>query len=360
MALVRMSIKVIIGCVPSMKSASRISFRLIPKLGLLALGCIVPTVGLPQSSSFAGAQMSDSGSEDHSTDHVALLATPTTLDQVGRVLVPVMINGRGPFHFVVDTGASSSTLAPAVARSLGLEAVSTVEVNGITGVARVPAVKVGSLVAGDMVLADKDLPVVWAPLMAGADGILGLAGLDVPNLFVDFQRNRVVLTRASLIHGATEQTLRLHASQVLGGLLTFDARVGRVRVRAILDTGAERTLGNMALRDALNARSDLGKLVKTKVYGATDEVVNGEIHQAPTIAIDSLRIADTHIVFGDFHVFSVWGMQEPALIIGMDVLGRVASLGVDFNRRNVLITSLSSGDSGLGMSSAAGSTRDRH
>lgn len=356
----RVSTKVIIGYVLSMRSVLRSACFWIPKLGLLALGSIVAAAGLPQSSSFAGSQLSDSEPADRSMDHATLLATPTTLDQVGRVLVPVMINGRGPFHFVVDTGASSSTIAPVVARALGLEAVSTVEVNGITGVARVPAVKVGRLVAGDMVLADKDLPVVWAPLMAGADGILGLAGLDVPNLFVDFQRNRVILTRASLIHDASTQTLRLHASQVLGGLLTFDARVGRVRVRAILDTGAERTLGNLALRDALNAHSGMGKLVKTKVYGATDEVVNGEIQQAPTIAIDSLRVADTHIVFGDFHVFSVWGMQEPALIIGMDVLGRVASLGVDFNHRNVLITSLSSGDTGLGASSTAGATGARH
>jgi predicted aspartyl protease len=339
----------------------RIAGRFLPQWGLLALGCIAQATGLAESLQPVDTQLGDSiTATEGSLSHPSMLATPTTLDHVGRVLLPVMINGRGPFHFVVDTGASSSTLSPAVARALGLQPTATVEVNGITGVARVPAVKVSRLVAGDMVLADKELPVVWAPLMAGADGILGLAGFDVPNLFVDFERNTVQLTHGTLMRSVSAQVLRLHASQVRGGLLTFEARVGRVRVRAILDTGAERTLGNLALRDALNARSGIGKLVTTKVYGATDEVVNGEIQEAPTIAIDSLRIADTQVVYGDFHVFGVWGMQEqPALIVGMDVLGRVASLGVDFNRRNVLITSLNGGG-GLGTSSAAAGTSARH
>jgi hypothetical protein len=46
-------------------------------------------------------------------------------------------------------------------------------------------------------------------------------------------------------------------------------------------------------------------------------------------------------VYGDFNIFKVWDLQrEPAIIIGMDVLGTVASLGIDFEHQDVYVTSL--------------------
>jgi len=283
---------------------------------------------------------------DSSAIETQQFATPTTLDRIGRIVVPVTINGQGPFRFVVDTGASSSTLSPKLARSLGLSSQSTILLNGITGTAEVPAVNVKQLQAGELTISDRLLPVVWAPLMAGADGILGLAGVDSPNLLVDFQRNRVQLASRSLFGGRTD-LMRIHASRLLGGLLAFDARVGRVPVHAIVDTGAERTLGNLALRDALNSRPGMGRLIKTNVYGATNEVVIGEMQVAPTIVIDTLRITDMAIVYGKFHIFDIWGLRDqPALILGMDVLGTVGSLNVDFQHQNVVI--VRAGGTGVG------------
>jgi hypothetical protein len=47
------------------------------------------------------------------------------------------------------------------------------------------------------------------------------------------------------------------------------------------------------------------------------------------------------MVFGDFHIFKVWDLwQEPAMIIGMDVLGTVASLGIDFRNDAVYLASV--------------------
>jgi hypothetical protein len=76
----------------------------------------------------------------------------------------------------------------------------------------------------------------------------------------------------------------------------------------------------------------------TSVYGATKEVEPGEIVEAPTISIGSLRITDVSIVYGDFHIFKIWDMQnEPAMILGMDVLGTVASLNIDFKNQTVYV-----------------------
>jgi len=272
-----------------------------------------------------------------------LFASPTTRDHIGRVVVPVMINGRGPFRFIVDTGANHSTISPGLARSLGLQPaeLSSIILDGITGTAQVSFVTINRLQAGDLTIESTALPVVWAPVMAGADGILGAAAITEKSLLIDFQRNRVTISRG--VEAAMRaNSMKVHAVRLAGGLMTLETRIGGVRVRAVIDTGAERTLGNLALRNALRARRTHGVLaMMTTVYGATQDTEPGEIQIVPPIVIDSLRITDVAMVFGEFHIFKVWGMQdEPAMIIGMDVLGTVASLSIDFKNQEVYVGSV--------------------
>ena len=65
----------------------------------------------------------------------SVYALPTTRDHIGRVLVPVTINGRGPFRFIVDTGANHSTIAPRTVQTLGVTPTQETlfHVDGITG-----------------------------------------------------------------------------------------------------------------------------------------------------------------------------------------------------------------------------------
>jgi phage-related protein len=74
------------------------------------------------------------------------------------------------------------------------------------------------------------------------------------------------------------------------------------------------------------------------VYGATTEVVHGDTQVAPIISIEQLRIADVTLTFGDFHIFNVWQLRgAPALIIGMDILGTVGAITIDFKRQYVYL-----------------------
>jgi len=278
-------------------------------------------------------------------------AVPTRLDQIGRILVPVTINGRGPFRFIVDTGASRSTVAPELVQKLNLEPAGDmqIDVSGITGTARVPAVPVSSLRCGDLTIESESFPVLWAPLMGGADGILGIAGLTNQSLSVDFEHNKVTLSAAASTRTPLGYT-RIRTKRINGGLVAIPAHVGRVRVLAVIDTGSERTLGNLALRDAMNAGAHPGRpLTVATVYGATTDVVQGETQVAPPIAIEQLRITDVTLTYGDFHIFQVWQLRaEPALIIGMDILGTLGAITIDFQHqylylqgRGVLSTSSS-------------------
>lgn len=272
----------------------------------------------------------------------SLFAVPTTRDHIGRVVVPVTVNGKGPFRFIVDTGATHSTVTPDLVRALGLKPseIPMVVLNGITGTAQVSAVTLDKLQTGNLTEDGLLVPVVWGSVMAGADGILGAAGLTEKSLSVDFERNRVEISdgvRAAV----REAALRIHATRVMHGLMVLTIRVGKVHALGVIDTGSERTLGNLALRDALEQRRRPGTVAMvTSVYGATAQVEPGEIWRAPTIVIDSLRITDVEVVYGDFHVFKVWDMQDkPAMIIGMDVLGTVGSLGIDFKNQLVYLSS---------------------
>ena len=294
--------------------------------------------------------------ETANSDSGPLYASATRTDRIGRVMAPVLINGQGPYRLVVDTGASHSTFSPRLVAALGLSPSleSPIILNGVTGAASVPSVSVKRIQAGDMIVKDVQVPVVWSSIMAGADGILGVAGLRSERILVDFRRDRIVITRSgsNIDRGAY---LRIPARLVAGGLLMVDVRIGGVSARAVVDTGAERTLGNAALRDALRARKH-GKAARwanTEVYGATTEVANGEASVAPPIKIGPAIINGTEVVYGDFHIFKLWNLDKrPAALIGMDVLGTVGALVVDYSRRELLL------DVGANTSRATNIVRD--
>ena len=262
-----------------------------------------------------------------------LFACPTTLDHIGRVVAAVRIDGKGPFRFIVDTGANHSTISPRLVATLGLKpsARQLIDVTGVTGTAEEDSVFIAKLQAGDLVIANSRFPVIWAPVMAGAEGILGAAGLSRDRLLVNFQHDQVIITRShteALPWGFT----RMWATRLHGGLLSVPGRVGDVRVRAIIDTGSQRTLGNLALYRQLFAEEQgKGKYLTADVYGATRQVGIGKLQLAPSIDLGAIKIGGVGLVFGNFHIFRAWGLtRRPTIILGMDVLGTVKAFAIDF------------------------------
>jgi predicted aspartyl protease len=251
-----------------------------------------------------------------------------------------MINGRGPFRFVVDTGASHSTISPVLAQTLALQpdAGAPMRVNGVTGTADAPSVVIDKLQVGDLKLGPLRMPVVLAPMLAGQDGILGIAGLNLACLSVDFEQNKVALYSSAPL--SPRGFVRVPARKLQSGLIVVRARVGGVRAQAVIDTGAQRTLGNMALRDALSRWRGRKEppAEAMDVYGSTSDVVRGEIRGSPSISLGDVRIADISLVFGEFHIFEVWNMNDkPALIIGMDILGSVRAFRIDFRTQDLYV-----------------------
>jgi hypothetical protein len=268
-----------------------------------------------------------------------LFAAPTRLDRIGRVMTQVMVNGKGPFRFVIDTGASRSTLAPHLAKALGLTRATgrNVMLNGVTGVAEVPTVIVDSIEIGALKFTNQHLPVIFTSIMGNADGILGVAGFDDQRIDVDFKRDRVqVLASNGRRPHFSMVTARAHRND--NGLMIVDLRVGRrLKTKAVIDTGAERTLGNLALQEALNkGRRKRREPVSAIVHGATPDIADGDMQQIKESSLGDMRLSNLEVIFADFHVFKLWGLdKEPALLVGMDMLGVLERLVIDYRRNEV-------------------------
>ena len=259
---------------------------------------------------------------------------PTLRDRIGRIWAPVLIDGRGPFRLVLDTGASDSAITAPVAQALGLvpESSHVVLVQGVAGSAIVPTVPIASLTVGDLDIASVKLPVI-ADALGGAEGVLGTAGLTDKRIDIDFRHDRITIVRS---HGQNAPlgfvTLPLERSGP--GLLMVAASVARVRVHAVIDTGAERSIGNEALRRALVSRHAQG--TPDQIFDVTTHVQGGEMFESPPIDMGGIHIQGARITYGEVRIFEHWRLTEqPALLIGMDALGLLDELIIDYRRREL-------------------------
>src|SRR2546423_8193134 len=61
------------------------------------------------------------------------------------ILLPVRVNGEGPFEFILDTGAGTSLLSSELGKKLNLKIISTKEGQSASGKVTVSMAKVDSL-----------------------------------------------------------------------------------------------------------------------------------------------------------------------------------------------------------------------
>ena len=259
---------------------------------------------------------------------------PTLRDRIGRIWAPVFINGRGPFRMVLDTGASDSALTAPVAAALGLvpNPSKLVLVQGVAGSAIVPTVQIDSLTVGDLDVTSATLPII-ADALGGAEGVLGTAGFSDKRIDIDFLHDRITIVRSHGQH-APIGFITLPLERSGPGLLMVPGSVAQVHVRAVIDTGAERSIGNEALRRALVSRHAQG--TPDKIYDVTTHVQGGEMFESPPIMLGRIEIRGARITYGEVRIFEHWHLtREPVLLIGMDALGLLDALIIDYRRREL-------------------------
>ncbi len=259
---------------------------------------------------------------------------PTQRDRIGRIWAPVFLDGQGPFRLVLDTGANRSAIIGRVADQLGYRGRTDrqVRVRGVTGTAIVPVARVGRMEIGDLLLAPVDLPIVL-DVFGGADGVLGNEGLLDKRIVIDFRRDLITVKR-SRREPPPPGFVTLPITFLRDRLPSIDVMIVRVRAKAIIDTGAPDSLANTALFEAL--KRSLKEAPDTEIIGVTLDVQRGNRVRLPTMVMDSVRVSGATVTVGDVQIWQYWRLtREPAIMLGMDVLGVMDQLIIDYRTRQL-------------------------
>jgi hypothetical protein len=189
----------------------------------------------------------------------------------GRSVVQVLIDGRGPFPFVLDTGAGGTVIAKALADSLRLPLEGEAQVGSPLGGKPLPAkiVHVDHLAIGKSLGLSFSCVAVDMPL-PGPQRCWGvLSANQLPGLLVtwDFAHRRIVLRRGSLPAPDGRQVFSYEADP----LPTVPIEIAGRRLRVHVDTGSA---GGLMLPDALR---DSLPLAGPPVEGRKARTVDREV-----------------------------------------------------------------------------------
>jgi predicted aspartyl protease len=159
------------------------------------------------------------------------------LGDQGGVILPVSLNGRGPFKLLLDTGSTHSAVSEAVAAAIGAPAVARTTIGSATGgrealVVRIDALECGALVAGGLLAS-----VAAFEQLSDSNGIQGVIGQDAlasVRYTIDFRRRELLWwpDDEAVAHGMS------FALEGSGGRFLISLPQRRDVLRLVPDSGA--------------------------------------------------------------------------------------------------------------------------
>ncbi len=258
-------------------------------------------------------------------------------DKRDRLTIEGTINGRGPFRFVVDTGAERTVIADDVALSLGLLPSDDVNVQGIARAVPARTVIAKTLKFGEVSVENLAIPVLPRNWL-GIDGYLGLDAIDGHRVRFDFRGRQLTISSPQSkwqteFISPSEAVVRADGTR--GRLKAVDCHVDGVHSYAFVDTGAECSIGNSHLFAEL-ARGGASFLPGDPIQlsGVTGGFVPGRVLPARSVRLGTLNFANSLLIIADLPVFDVWELgDKPALFIGMNFLSEARTVVVDYGRQ---------------------------
>ena len=168
----------------------------------------------------------------------------TGTDSDGRMTVAVRIGAKGPYAFLIDTGAETTVLSTALATRLGLPHGAPRNVMGVAGARVVDTVALAGLRLGRRALDSTETPLLDGADL-GADGIVGLDALQGQRVLLDFAAHRITFASAAALQNGDFEIV-VTARRRGGQLILTRARIDGVLADVVIDTGAE---SSIAARD---------------------------------------------------------------------------------------------------------------
>lgn len=251
-----------------------------------------------------------------------------------RLSVQVLVNGRGPYRFIVDSGADTSVVGLRIAQSLQLPLGTPAILNGMTARNLVDRVRVDELTLGTNTFHNLQLPAL-AEGDLGGEGMIGIDALVEQRLMLDFEKRVIKVEDARVPERILPGEIVVIARRERGQLILTHVRAEGLPLDAVIDTGSEITIGNLALRDKL-MRRNRDKFVTIDVTGVTGETAKLQLARIDELVLGPVVLRDVPMAFADVPPFKLFGLSdEPALLLGTDLLESFRRVSLDFKARKV-------------------------
>lgn len=252
-----------------------------------------------------------------------------------RLFIDVRINDAGPFRFLVDSGADRSVIGTGLAQRLQLPAGDIVRVQGMAGAATVGTVTIDRLLLGKSEIGPIRAP-TFSERDLGAQGLIGIDALAEQRLLLDFDARTITVqdSRTAPVNEAGEIVVTARLKK--GQLIITQASIGDQRISAVIDTGAEITVGNMALRRRLLGKRPPRDGRMITLVSVTGQTLQAEAAMLPRIRIGGVFLDNVVVAFADAPPFALFGLDsQPALFLGSDLLKSFRRVSLDFRNRKV-------------------------
>ncbi len=272
------------------------------------------------------------------TEDIAAISQAFGVDRSDRMTVQVQVNGSAAVPFIVDTGAERTVIANDLARKLALEAGPELTLATISGKAKVNSFFIEKLTTDAVNLEGLEAPGLERSNL-GAYGLLGIDSLEDARVHLDFANRKMDVLPSRKQRGKTKLEsgmIVVTAKKKSGRMIISSAKIDGIKVDIILDTGAQSSMANIALRDRLRRKHRTSDYVPVKMMSVTGSILNGEFTQLREIEVGGLTINDLPITFAQNYAFTALDMQDrPAILLGMDAMKLFDRVLIDFGNRRV-------------------------
>ncbi len=252
-----------------------------------------------------------------------------------RLFIDAAVNGKGPYRFLVDSGADRSVVGATLAERLKLPRDDIVRLRGMAGTAEVSTVVVDTLKIGSSLLTGLVVPALPERFI-GAQGIIGIDALADQLIRFDFETRAVVIQDSRRPLPAGDNEIVVTARRNKGQLIITQASVDGQRIFAVIDTGSELTIGNSAMLRRIRHGRGAGALQTVSLQSVTGEDFTAQMATLPELRVGGLVIRNLAVAFTDAPPFDLFGLDtQPSLLLGTDLLKSFRRLTLDFRHRKV-------------------------
>lgn len=258
-------------------------------------------------------------------------------DHAARMMMPVEIGGFGPYPFIIDTGSQRTIVATELAERLALPALPSVGIISLAGPVTLPSVRLDAMHFGGHKI-DSLAALTIKRSDMGSLGVIGLDSLVDKRLIMDFAKRRMEVGESRRAKAVRDDgdTIVVRARSRFGQLILVNSRLDSQRVNVILDTGAELSVGNMALFSKLKTNRLLVPPEPTKLVTVTGAEVPALFTVVRRLTIGSATLDNVPMVFLDAAPFEQLGLgDKPAMLLGMGMLRLFDRIAIDFGHRHV-------------------------